>query len=186
MSTVAGARRAIRLVVLVAAVIGVTSQPVRAQTLTPLQPPGSQPGQVPPPATPALSPTLTEANQAISSAHAAAARAGIAVSCAVVDSRGDPVSVARMDGARFFTTDVARGKAVSSALFGQPSASLGKLSPAIVSAVTGTGARLVLVQGAVPVVRNGQGFGAIGCSGGTGQQDEDAAKAGQQILQAGK
>ena len=33
-----------------------------------------------------------------------------------------------MDGARFFTTDVARGKAALSAMFGQPSGNLGNLA----------------------------------------------------------
>ena len=127
-----------------------------------------------------------EANRAIAAAHAAAAGAGQAMSCAVVDSRGDLISIARMDGARFFTTDLARGKAVSSALFTQPSGNLVSLPPAVVTALAGTGARLALLRGAVPVLRNSQNFGAIGCSGGTGQQDEDAAKAGQQLLQAAR
>jgi uncharacterized protein GlcG (DUF336 family) len=37
--------------------------------------------------------------------------------------------------------------------------------------------RLLPVQGAVPIIRNNQIHGAIGCSGATSQQDEDAAKA---------
>jgi uncharacterized protein GlcG (DUF336 family) len=36
----------------------------------------------------------------------------------------------------------------------------------------------VFAQGAMPLIRNNQRHGAIGCSGGTGQQDEDGAKAG--------
>lgn len=143
-------------------------------------------GTPPAPSTPAKGPNLMEANRAIAAAHAAAAGAGQAMSCAVVDSRGDLISIARMDGARFFTTDLARGKAVSSALFTQPSANLASLPLAVVAAMAGTGARLVLLRGAVPVMRNSQNFGAIGCSGGTGQQDEDAAKAGQQLLQAAR
>lgn len=33
---------------------------------------------------------------------------GIKVSVSVVDARGDPIALARMDGARFFTADVPR------------------------------------------------------------------------------
>jgi uncharacterized protein GlcG (DUF336 family) len=34
------------------------------------------------------------------------------------------------------------------------------------------------IQGAVPIMKNNQVFGAIGCSGATAQQDEDSAKVG--------
>ena len=39
------------------------------------------------------------------------------------------------------------------------------------------------MQGAVPLMKGGQQVGAIGCSGGTAQQDEDAAKAGAATIQ---
>src|SRR5712691_5225291 len=125
-------------------------------------------------------PTMAEAMKAIAAAHAAATKIGVNVSCAVVDSRGDLVALARMDKARFFTTDVARGKALMSATFGQPSGALTQLanSPLLPNLNAAAQGRMYAVQGAVPIMRNNQLLGAIGCSGATSQQDEDSAKAG--------
>ena len=66
-------------------------------------------------------PTTAQAMAALAAAQEAAEQLDVSLSCAVVDSRGDMIAMARMDGARFFTTDVARGKARISAFFGQPS-----------------------------------------------------------------
>ena len=78
-------------------------------------------------------PTMEQALSALDAARGAADTAGVKLSCAVVDSRGDLIALARMDGARFYTTDVARGKAALSAMFGQPSGNLGTFasSPAL-------------------------------------------------------
>ena len=40
------------------------------------------------------------------------------------------------------------------------------------------GGHMIPGQGALPVYRNGELLGAVGGSGGTAQQDEDAARAG--------
>jgi len=125
-------------------------------------------------------PTLDEARKALAAAVAAASKAGVAVSCAVVDSRGDLVALQRMDKARFITPDIARGKALAAAIFGQPSASLEKIgnSPWFQNLNATAQGRLYPVQGALPIMRNNETLGAIGCSGASGQQDEDSARAG--------
>ena len=135
-------------------------------------------GAQPPAPTPG--PTMAEALKGLELARAAAARGSLNLSCAVVDSRGDLVALTRMDGARFFTTDVARGKAQVSAMFGQPSGSMATFGATAAFSNLNTTAqgRLFPVQGAVPIMKGSQVHGAIGCSGGTAQQDEDAAKAG--------
>ena len=132
------------------------------------------------PNAPVPGPTFAEAQKALASSWAAADKMSVKVSCAVVDSRGDLIALGRMDGARFLTTDVARGKALTSALFGQPSGALGQFgtSPFFQNLNTAAQGRIYPIQGAVPIVRNNQVLGAIGCSGATAQQDEDAAKAG--------
>lgn len=146
-----------------------------ARAQTPATP---APTPAPPLAVPA--PTLVEAQKAIAAAQAAATRMGVSLSCAVVDSRGDLIALQRMDKARFYTTDIARGKALTSAMFGQPSANAAQMgsSPWFPNLNTAAQARLYPVQGAVPIMRNNQVYGAIGCSGAQSQQDEDAAKAG--------
>jgi uncharacterized protein GlcG (DUF336 family) len=123
---------------------------------------------------------MAEALKALEMARAAAAKANLNLSCAVVDSRGDLVALTRMDGARFFTTDVARGKAQVSALFGQPSGNLAQFgaTPAFSNFNATAQGRLFPIQGALPIMRNNQVAGAVGCSGASSQQDEDAAKAG--------
>lgn len=124
-------------------------------------------------------PTMEQALSALAAAREAAEGAGVRLSCAVVDSRGDLVALARMDGARFFTTDVARGKAALSAMFGQPSGNLGNFasSPAFQSFSEAAQAPLYPFQGALPIQRGDATIGAMGCSGASSQQDEDAVRA---------
>ena len=147
-----------------AIVVARLAEPVRAQA----------------PAAAILGPTLFEAQKALAAAVATATKLGVTLSCAVVDSRGDLVALHRMDRARFFTTDVARGKALASAMFGQPSANFAQMgnSAWFQNLNNSAQGRLYPVQGAVPIMRKDQRYGAIGCSGGSAQQDEEAAKAG--------
>ncbi len=102
----------------------------------------------------------------------------IGLSCVVVDVRGDIVAAMRMDGVPFLTVEVAKGKATTSAFFGQPSGAMGERGPALQSIGAAAGVTMLTVQGALPVVANNQRIGGIGCSGAASQQDEDAARAG--------
>ena len=153
--------------------------PALARAQAPAQAPPA-----PPPSAPIPGPTLQEAQKAIGAAQAVAVKLGVLLSCAVVDSRGDLVALSRMDGARFLTTDVARGKALLSATFGQPSGNFVQMgnSPFFQNLNTAAQGRLYPVQGAVPIMRNNQVLGAIGCSGAASQQDEEAAKAGLAVF----
>ena len=124
-------------------------------------------------------PTMEQALTLLGGARRAADEIGVQLSCAVVDSRGDLVALARMDGARFFTTDVARGKAALSAMFGQPSGNLGNFaqSPAFANFNEAAQAPLYPFQGALPIQQGGETIGAMGCSGASAQQDEEAVRA---------
>ena len=64
--------------------------------------------------------------------------------------------------------------------FGTPSGGLAQLaaSPFFASLNASMGNRLFPVQGALPIVSNNQVIGAMGCSGASSQQDEDAARIG--------
>ena len=75
-----------------------------------------------------IGPSLAEAQKALTATEAAAIEMGVGLSCAVVDSRGALVALARMDDARYFTADVAVGKARASAAFGAPSGELTRLA----------------------------------------------------------
>ena len=123
--------------------------------------------------------TLAEALTLIDAAETAAAGKNLLLSVAVVDGRGDLVAVARMPGARPTTTDTAIGKAMVSAMTGRPSASAtGQGQNALYSNLNdSTGGRLRFFQGAVPILRGGYTVGAIGASGASAQDDEDAVTA---------
>ena len=124
-------------------------------------------------------PSLDQAMAALSAAQETADGLGVTLSCAVVDSRGDMIAMARMDGARFYTTDVARGKARISAMFGQPSGAMADFgnSPAFQSFNETMSGPLYAFQGALPIMKNGELIGAMGCSGAASQVDEDAVRA---------
>jgi glc operon protein GlcG len=134
--------------------------------------------QAPPAPAPVPGPTLAVAERMLAGARAKAMEMGVAVSCVVLDTRGDLVAAARMDGVPFLTIEVAKGKATASAFFGQPSGAMGDRGPVLQSIGAAAGLTILTVQGAVPIVRDNRRVGGIGCSGATGQQDEDAARAG--------
>jgi len=137
----------------------------------------------PPPAAPVPGPTLANAEKMLTAARAKAMELGISLSCAVVDVHGDLVAAARMDGVAFLTMTVAQGKARTSALTGQPSGGLGERGAGFQAIGTAAGQTVLTVQGAVPIVQGGRRLGGIGCSGGTGQQDEEAARSGVMAAQ---
>lgn len=129
-------------------------------------------------------PSADQAMAALAAAKQTAENLGVSLSCAVVDSRGDLIALARMDGARFYTTDVARGKARMSALFGQPSAAMADFgnSPAFQSFNETIPGPLYAFQGALPITRDGEVIGAMGCSGAASQVDEDAVRSALSVF----
>ncbi len=127
---------------------------------------------------------LASAQKLIQQASNTADSMGLKVSICIVDTHGVPVALARMDGARVFTGDVARGKAMVSALFGRPSGSFGEGSnPAVLDNINKmNGDKMFFVQGAVPITEQEVVTGAIGVSGATAQQDEDIAKSASDAI----
>jgi uncharacterized protein GlcG (DUF336 family) len=102
------------------------------------------------------------------------------LTCVVVDPGGYTIALQRMDGARLYTTEVARGKAIVSALFGRASGAMAAspASPHLNLLREAAPGPFFPVQGALPIVRGGVVLGAIGCSGAQAAQDEQAAQAG--------
>ena len=118
---------------------------------------------------------LVHALELVDRARQEAEKIGVAMSFAVVDTGGHLVALARMDGAPFLTTEIATGKAFTAAAFKAPSADLAKRfeGRAQFTASIGvvTHGRFTLGMGGVPIMVDGQVAGAIGASGGTGEQD---------------
>ena len=129
--------------------------------------------------------TFAEAQRIIDAAHKAAADQNLRLSIAVVDARGDLIALGRMPGAGAGTTDTAIGKAMMSAIYGQPSAALvaRATNPATQALNDASGGRLRFIQGAVPIIRGGFVIGAVAGSGASALQDEQAAVAGLAALQ---
>lgn len=123
--------------------------------------------------------SLQEALALIDAAQKEAAAKNYRLSFAVVDQRGDLIAVARMPGAGAATPDTAIGKAMLSAIYGQPSAALvaRQTNPVTQAMNESTGGRFRFLQGALPVVRGGFTVGAIAASGASSQQDEDSVRA---------
>ena len=124
--------------------------------------------------------TLAEANRVVEGAIAKAQELNIKISVAVCDSGGRLIAFNRMDGAIWAGAYGSQGKAVASVAFARPSGVLAERAdtPIIRGIAAAEGGHMIPSQGAVPIIRNGVVEGACGVGGGTGQQDEDCAKAG--------
>lgn len=120
--------------------------------------------------------TLDEAQSLCVAAREAASKLGVAMSFAVMDAAGHLVFFARMDGAPWVSADVAQGKGWTAAAYGTASAAQkDKMAsmPNFAGAITTmTHGRFTPQTGAVPVYRGGTLLGALGASGGTGEEDE--------------
>jgi len=102
------------------------------------------------------------------------------VSVAIVDEAGFLLGFERMDGAAPISTDVACGKARTSALTKRPSKFFEdrvKERPAFVNFPAG-----ILIQGGVPIIHQNDCVGAIGVSGVQSHEDEQIAQAGIKAL----
>jgi uncharacterized protein GlcG (DUF336 family) len=126
--------------------------------------------------------TLEMAEKAVKAAQAKARELGAPMTATVVDDAGRLVLSARGDGTGFFTPETSRAKAVAAAAFRRPTKEMAQLresAPAFwgnVAAVLG-GQALPSIGG-VPIVAGGKLIGAVGCGGGTGEQDHLCAEAG--------
>jgi glc operon protein GlcG len=125
--------------------------------------------------------TLDRARELVSAAEAEARSRGLLLSFAVVDAGGHIVAMARMDGARWITPDVALGKAWTAAAYGAPSETEGQKAKNLVAFAaaisTATHGRYTPQIGGLPIEIDGEAAGAMGASGATGQEDEDVVRA---------
>jgi len=122
--------------------------------------------------------SLARAQAAISAAIGEAEKRGWAVNVAVVDSGANLVAFARMDGAQIASVAVAQHKARAAASFRRPTKvfedAIQKSDNKYVLSLDG----VIASRGGIPLIEDGKLIGAIGCSGGTGSQDEAACTAG--------
>jgi glc operon protein GlcG len=126
--------------------------------------------------------TLAMAERAVSAAQARARELGTPITVTVVDDAGRLILCARGDGTGFLTPETSKGKAMAAAAFRRSTkemVDLAKEQPAFWSAIPGLApGQLLPSTGAVPLTKGGRVIGAIGCGGGTGEQDHQCAVAG--------
>ena len=126
--------------------------------------------------------SLEQARACIARGVKRAQELGFRVAIAVVDDGGHLVALHRMDGAPWISPEVALGKAWTAAAYRVPSAAQGEkmkeLHAFSASISAATGGRYTPQIGGLPITDDGGAvIGAMGASGGTGQQDEDAVRA---------
>ena len=122
--------------------------------------------------------TLEHAEGAIAAAVAEARKRGWKLDIAVVDSGGNLVAFQRMDGAQLGSIQIAEHKARAAAIFRRETKVWENAIQTDNRPYVMTLDGVIGSRGGIPLVQDGKLIGAIGCSGGTGSQDEVACKVG--------
>ena len=124
--------------------------------------------------------TLSDAEGMIAGCKSKLDELGVKMCVAVVDPRGDLITMIRQDGAPWRSVMICQGKAVASVAWLRPSGELTDIaqSPVQRGLMAMLDGRMIPGQGALPVYRDGEIVGAVGCSGGTSVEDEAVALAG--------
>jgi uncharacterized protein GlcG (DUF336 family) len=126
--------------------------------------------------------TLERAKQLVTAAEAEANKRGWKMNIAVVDTHGDLVHFSRMDGAQLASINIAQGKARTAARFRRETRVFFNAYETGHSYVATFDPTLVASPGGFPLVEGGKLIGAIGCSGGTGDQDAAICQVGAAMI----
>lgn len=116
--------------------------------------------------------TAQRAQTLIQAATAEAAKRGWAMNVAVVDSGANLVAFLRMDGAQLASISIAEHKARTAAKYRRPTKAFEDAMQKSDYKYLLSLDDVVASRGGIPLVEDGKLIGAIGCSGGTGSQDE--------------
>jgi uncharacterized protein GlcG (DUF336 family) len=126
--------------------------------------------------------TLEDARRVITGAEKRAADIGQPQNIAVVDSGGNLVAHARMDGAWIGSVDISINKAWTARAFEMETKALKENSQSggpLFGIHASNGGRVMIFAGGIPLTRDGQVVGAVGVSGGDADQDQTVAEAGE-------
>jgi glc operon protein GlcG len=172
---------------LAACAVAVISSQAVAQTPAPATPPsppsaGGTPEGIPFDIPYGVSIGLEKARQLVAAAEAEAKKHNWKMNIAVVDTNGEPVLFERMEGAQIASGTISINKARTAARFRRESR---VFYNAYESGHTFAGTldpTLTASPGGFPLVDGGKLIGAIGCSGGTGDQDAATCKAGAELM----
>jgi uncharacterized protein GlcG (DUF336 family) len=132
--------------------------------------------------------TLSMANAVIAAALEASQNASFRpMAVVVLDDAGNIRSAQRQDGASMFRIDVATGKAWAAVAMGASSRVLGEraaTNPNFFVSLASTAQGRFLPQTGAVLIKNESGdvIGAVGASGGTGDEDEEICIAGVEAV----
>jgi glc operon protein GlcG len=122
--------------------------------------------------------SLDRADAAIAAAVAESKKHNWKMNVAVVDSGGNLVAFKRMDGAQLASIQVAEHKARAAVKYRRETKIFENAIQLSNLHYIATLDDVVASRGGIPLVEGGKMIGAIGCSGGTGSQDEVVCKVG--------
>lgn len=125
--------------------------------------------------------TLNDARRIIAAAESKAAEIGQPMNIAVADEGGNLISHVRMDGAWLGSIDISIKKAYTSRAFNIATKDLAEHSQSggqFFGIHASNDGRIMIFAGGIPLVKDGKIVGAIGVSGGSGEQDHAVAEAG--------
>jgi uncharacterized protein GlcG (DUF336 family) len=126
--------------------------------------------------------SLETAKKLIAAVEAEATKHRWKMNIAVVDTHGDLVHFSRMDGAQLASVNISQGKARTAARYRRESRVFYNQFETGHPYVSTLDPTLIASPGGIPLVESGKLIGAIGCSGGTGDQDAAACKAGADLI----
>lgn len=140
-----------------------------------------QPAPLPPPdyGTPI---TNEQAKTVANAAFAEAKKNNWRMAFTIVGPAGEPIYFEKMDGTQHASVEISRAKARTSIFFRRPTKAFADQFAAGNTTFLTFPDAPVASEGGVLILQNGKIIGAIGASGGTGQQDGVAAAAGANAL----
>ena len=124
---------------------------------------------------------LEDARRIVAAAEKKANEIGQPMNIAVADEGGNIVTHVRMDGAWIGSIDISMKKAFTSRAFDISTKDLAAESQSgkqFFGIHASNDGRVMIFAGGIPLMRDGKIVGAIGVSGGTGDQDHAVAEAG--------
>jgi uncharacterized protein GlcG (DUF336 family) len=125
--------------------------------------------------------SLADARRIIAAAEKKAAEIGQPMNIAVADEGGNIVSHVRMDGAWLGSIDISQKKAYTSRAFDISTKDLASHSQPgqqFYGIHASNEGKIMIFAGGIPLKKGGKVVGAIGVSGGSGDQDHAVAEAG--------
>ena len=124
---------------------------------------------------------LEDARRIITAAEKKAAEIGQPMNIAVADEGGNLVAHVRMDNAWIGSIDIAQKKAFTSRAFDISTKDLAAHSQSggqFFGIHASNKGKIMIFAGGIPLKKEGKVVGAIGVSGGSGEQDDAVAEAG--------